>query len=67
MYDNGDGTYTVEFTDYVSGDYEVQDKCYNFTPEKATATASKLKSGTAIVKSYKYNGNNTYRLISLKY
>lgn len=70
MYDNGDGTYTVGFTNYYSAYKEVLDVCYQLTNETIGAYSDKVvrsESGTAVVTPYNYNGNDTYRLISIKY
>lgn len=70
MYDNGDGTYTVGFTNYYSGYQEVLDVCYQLTNKTVGDYSDKLHrsgSGTAVVTPYNYNGNDTYRLISIEY
>ena len=66
MYDNGDGTYTVNFTTYLSGYSEALSDCYNLTPSQANSNPQiqNKGAGTAVVKPYVYNGTNTYQLIS---
>ena len=68
MYDNGDGTYTVRFTNYSSGYTDILNDCYNLTPESIEGFGIKVNkgaTGTAVVRPYNYNGKDTYQLISL--
>lgn len=68
MYDNGDGTYTVIFTNYSSGYTDILNDCYNLTPESIEVFGIKVNkgaTGTAVVRPYNYNGKDTYQLISL--
>lgn len=65
MYNNGDGTYTVNFTNYVSGDLEILADCYNLTPQAAQSDSRVVvrKHGTAIIRPFDYHGTNTYQLV----
>lgn len=68
MYDNGDGTYTVIFTNYSSGYTDILNDCYNLTSESIEGFGIKVNKGAtgkAVVRPYNYNGKDTYQLISL--
>ena len=66
--DNGDGTYTVIFTNYSSGYTDILNDCYNLTSESIEGFGIKVNKGAtgkAVVRPYNYNGKDTYQLISL--
>ena len=64
MHENGDGTYTVEFSNYLT-EYDSSKSYYYLSPSDALASSKmrKVTTGRAIVRPHVYNGKNTYRLV----
>ena len=64
LYDNKDGTFTVEFEVFsdMDKDISVDSSSYSCTPERARALYSLDAKGSAVVTKKTYNGTNTYEL-----